>query len=96
MFKRSKDPKHRRAFLNSEHGIKQKIKPAYDKYLEDILGLNDETGNQPSGRIKLFSFLKSSRADAQGIAVLRKCYAVCTGNVDQAYLLNSKFQSDHI
>ena len=44
-FKRSKDPKHRRSFLNSKHGVKQKIKLAYDKYLEDILGLNDETGN---------------------------------------------------
>ena len=92
-FKRSKDPKHRRSFLNSKHGVKQKIKLAYDKYLEDILGLNDETGNQPFCRKKLFSFLKSSRADAQGIAVLRKGDAVCTGNVDQANLLNSQFHS---
>ena len=71
------DPKHRRSFLNSKHRVKQKIKLAYDKYLEDILGLNDETGNQPFRRKKLFSFLKSSHADAQGIAVLRKGDAVC-------------------
>ena len=92
-FKRSKDPKHRSSFLNSRHGVKQKIKLAYDKYLEDILGLNGETGNQPFCRKKLFSFLKSSRADAQDIAVLRKGDAVCTGNVDQANLSNSQFHS---
>ena len=44
-------------------------------------------------RKKLFSFLKSSCAEAQGIAVLRKGDAVCTGNVDQANLLNSQFHS---
>ena len=92
-FKRSKDPKHRRSFLNSKHRVKQKIKLAYDKYLEDIIGLNDETGNHPFCRKKLFSYLKSSRADAQGIAVLMKGDTVCTGNVDQANLLNSQFHS---
>ena len=64
---------------------------AYDKYLEDILGLNDDTGNQPFCRKKLFGFLRSSRADAQGIAVLKKGDAAFTGN--QANLLNSQFQS---
>ena len=53
MFKRSKDRKHRRSFLNSKHGVKSKIKLVYDKYLEDIHGLNDETGNQPFFRNKL-------------------------------------------
>ena len=92
-FKRSKAPKDRKAFLNSKHGVKTNIKLAYDKYLEDILGLNDDTGNQPFCRKKLFGFLKSSRADAQGIAVLKKGDATCTGNVDQANLLNAQFQS---
>ena len=90
--KRSKAPKDRKAFLDSKHGVKTKIKMAYDKYLEDILGLNDDTGNQPFCRKKLFGFL-SSRADAQGIAVLKKGDAAFTDNVDQANLLNSKFQS---
>ena len=66
---------------------------SYDKFLEDILGLMDDTGNQPFCRKKLFSFLKSSRVDAQGIAVLKKGDAACTGNVDQVNLLNSQFQS---
>ena len=57
-FKRSKAPKDRKTFLNSKHGVKTKIKMAYDKYLEDILGLNDDTGNQPFCRKKLFAFLR--------------------------------------
>ena len=40
-----------------------------------------------------FSFLKCSRADSQGVAVLRKGDTVGTENVDQADLLNSQFQS---
>ena len=92
-FKRSKAPKDRKAFLNTKHGVKTKIKMAYDKYLEDILGLNDDTGNQPFCRKKLFGFLRCSHADAQGIAVLKKGDAAFTGNVDQANLLNSQFQS---
>ena len=36
-FKRSKDPKDRSAFLKSRHSVKQKIKAAHNKYLEDIL-----------------------------------------------------------
>ena len=66
---------------------------AYDNYLEDILGLNDDTGNQPFYRKKLFGFLRSSRADAHCIAVLKKGDATCTGNVEQANLFNSPFQS---
>ena len=91
--KRSKDPRDRRAFLNSKHGVRHKIKVAYDMYLEDILGLNEDSGSQTFCRKKLFSFLKSSRADSQGIAVLRKDDTVCTENVGQADLLNSQFQS---
>ena len=91
-FKRSKAPKDRKTFLNSKHGVKTKIKIAYDKYLEDILGRNDETANQPFCRKKLFGVLKSSSAH-QGITVLKKGDAACTGNVDLANLLNSQFQS---
>ena len=91
--KRSKDPRDRRAFLNSKHGVRHKLKVAYDIYLEDILGLNKDSGNQTFCRKKLFSFLKSSRADSQGIAVLRKDDTVCTENVGQADLLNSQCQS---
>ena len=82
-------------FLNSKHGVKKKIKTAYDKYHLDILGLDGESGeeNQAFSRKKLFSFLKSSKTDAQGIAVLKKGDKTCTNDVDQANLLKSQFHS---
>ena len=49
--------------------------------------------NQAFSRKKLFSFLKSSKTDAQGIALLKKGDKVCTNDVDQANLLNAQFQS---
>ena len=91
--KRPNNPKDRRAFLNRKHGVKQKIKLAYDKYLADILGMNEDTGNQTFCRKRLFGFLKSSLADTQGIAVLKKGEAVGTGNVDQTNLQNAQFYS---
>ena len=61
----------------------------------DDLGLDEESGveNQAFSRKKLFSFLKSSKTDAQGIALLKKGDKVCTNDVDQANLLNAQFQS---
>ena len=97
IFKRSKDPKDRRAFLISKHGVKKKIKAAHNRYLENILGLNDPTADESSksafSRKKLFSFLKSSRTDIQGIPILKKGESTYTQNVDQANVLNSQFQS---
>ena len=45
-FIKSKDSKDRKAFLNSKHGVKRKIKTAYDKYLLDILGLGGESAEE--------------------------------------------------
>ena len=49
--------------------------------------------SQAFSKKKLFSFLKSSKTDAQGIAVLKKGDKICTDDVDQASLLNSQFHS---
>ena len=49
--------------------------------------------NQAFSRKKLFSFLKSSKTDAQGIAVLKNGDKTCTNDADQANLLNSLFHS---
>ena len=96
-FKRSKDPKDRSAFLKSRHSVKQKIKAAHNKYLEDILGLKDQSGEDPSksafSRKKLFSFIKSSHTDTQGITILKKGESNYTQSADQANVLNSQFQS---
>ena len=45
-FKKSKDNKDRKAFLNSRHGVKRKIKTAYDKYLLCNIGLDGESGEE--------------------------------------------------
>ena len=49
--------------------------------------------NQAFSREKLFCFLKSSKTDAHGIAVLKKGDKTCTNDVNQANLLNSQFHS---
>ena len=57
--------------------------------------MDGESGeeNQAFSRKKLFSFLKSSKTDAQGNALLKKGDNACTNDVDQANLLNAQFQS---
>ena len=97
--KKSKDPKDRRTFLNSKHGVKQNINLAYNKYLEDILGLNDRVSQDPEtcmsgfSRKKLFSFLKISRTDSQGFPILKNGESTFTQSDYQADVLNSQFQS---
>ena len=90
-------PQSQTEALNSKHGVKMKIKTAYDKYLElqDILDLNGESGEEirAFSRKKLFSFLKGSKTDAQGIALLKNGDNVYTNDVDKANLLNAQFQS---
>ena len=49
--------------------IKRKMKDSYQAYLENLLGLNDDE-NKCDNK-KLFSFLKSSRRDQQGIPPLK-------------------------
>ena len=49
--------------------------------------------NRAFSRKKLFSFLKGSKTDAQGIALLKNSDNVYTNDVDKANLLNTQFQS---
>ena len=74
--KRSIKPKDRKHLLNLKHLVKYKIKQAYGRYLENILGIQSldqnvsstpETGQSKFSVKKLFSFLKNSLRDAQGI-----------------------------
>ena len=92
--KTSKDAKDHRAFLNSKHGVKQKLKFAHNKYLEDILGLNDQVSQDTDTRMSRFSrkklsILKSSRTDSQSIPFLKKGKSTFTQSADQADVLNS-------
>ena len=83
---------------------KAKIKQAYDRYLEDLLGISKPGLNtSPTGEAgqskfevkKLFSFLKNSRQDNEGIGPLRDPHTntVYTSNTDKANLINNHLQS---
>ena len=104
MYKRSSRPKYRKQFVTTRHIVKTKIKQAYNRYLEDLLGVNNpdqnvspagETGLSKFAPKKLFSFLDNSRQDSQGIGPLRdpNTNNVLTSNTDKANLINNHLQS---
>ena len=66
--KRSSRLKDRKHFITTRHMVKAKIKQAYDRYLEDLLGISKpDLNTSPTGEAgqskfevkKLFSFLKT-------------------------------------
>ena len=74
---------------------KNKKKP-YENYLADILRVGSGDENEGSGFSpkKLFSLIKNSRQDNQGISTLKDSENMLhSGNVKKAILLNSQFQS---
>ena len=102
--KRSSRPKDRKYFITTLHIVKAKIKQAYDRYLQDLLGLSKlDINTSPTGEAgqskfevkKLFSFLKNSRQDSQGIGPLRDLHTITvyTSNIDKANLINNHLQS---
>ena len=104
MYKRSSRPKYRKQFVTTRHIVKAKIKQAYNSYLEDLLGVNNpdqnispagETGLSKFAPKKLFSFLKNSRQESQGIGPLRDPHTneVLTSNTDKANLIKDLLQS---
>ena len=84
-YKRLRRPTDRCAFLEAKHLVKQKLKQAHDRYIEEILGLtnsleqpepNCQSSPEPHKSTlaskKLFSLLKNSKQDSKGIAPLKK------------------------
>ena len=84
-YKRLRRPTDRCAFLEAKHLVKQKLKQAYNRYIEEILGLtnsleqpepNCQASPEPHKSTlaskKLFSFLKNSKQDSKGIAPSRR------------------------
>ena len=83
-----------------KHLVQSKIKTAYNNYLLDILdpgSLSDNDSGASSGFTpkKLFSLIKNSRQDAQGVAPLKdqSTDTLLTENCDKATLLSRQFQS---
>ena len=86
--------------------VKQKLKQAHNRYIEEILGLTNsleqpEPNCQSSPELhkstlaskKLFSLLKNSKQDSKGIAPLKKDGKLYSDTVDKANVLNQQFQS---
>ena len=68
--KKTGDSDIRTKFQTLRQQIKKKIKDSYQGYLENHLGLTDDDSTCDSK--KLFSFLKNSRRDQQGIPPLKQ------------------------
>ena len=98
-FKKSRSVESRKKFLRAKHGVKRKIRLSHDNYLEDILGLNnpsdnpEDIGKSDFSRKRLFSLLKNSKRDSQGIGLFNDGHSTVTSNADKANALNRQFQS---
>ena len=90
-FKRSGDSDMKTKFQTLRQQIKKKIKDSYQAYLENLLGLNDEDSKCDSK--KLFSFLKNSRCDQQGIPPLKHDNILYSDTKTKANLFNQQFNS---
>ena len=92
---KSKDRHH---FKQVKYLVQSKIRSAYDNYLQDLLGLAAQSAEEnPSGFIpkKLYSFVKNTRQDSQGISSPfdKKENTLVTENKAKATLLNLQFRS---
>ena len=90
-FKRSGDSDMKTKFQTLRQQIKKKIKDSYQAYLENLLCLNDEDSKCDSK--KLFSFLKNSRCDQQGIPPLKHDNILYSDTKTKANLFNQQFNS---
>ena len=90
-FKRSGDSDIKTKFQTLRQQIKKKIKDSYQAYLENLLGLNDEDSKCDSK--KLFSFLKNSHCDQQGIPPLKHDNILYSDTKTKANLFNQQFNS---
>ena len=72
---RSGRPDDQKKFRDQKHLVRRIIDRAYEKYLKDILGLNDEEHDLESPpkvkTKKLYSLLKHSKQNPSGILVLK-------------------------
>ena len=90
-YKKSENEKIRDQFQSLRQKIKKKIKQSYNGYLNDLLGLSGDSGI--CDKKKLFSFLKNSRRDQEGIPPLKE-NDTCTLYTDtpaKANLCNRQF-----
>ena len=96
---RSGRPYDHNKFLEQKHLVRRVSKRAYEKYLGDILGFNNERDGQnmrepPKVKTKkLYSLLKHSKQDSGSIASLKKDGQTVSTKTDKVNTLNIQFQS---
>ena len=94
---RSGRPDDQKKFLDLKHLVRRITDRAYEKYLKDIQGLNNEEDDPdapPKVKTKkLYSLLKHSKQDSSGIASLKANNKSYTDDTDKANTLNGQFHS---
>ena len=84
-------------FLDHKHLVRRITDRAYEKYLKDILRLNNEEDDPdapPKVKTKkLYPLLKHSKQDSSGIASLKANNKSYTEDTDKANTLNGQFNS---
>ena len=96
---RSGKPYNQSRFIEYKHLVRRVSDRAYEKYLGDILGPNndqeDQNGGEPSKvkTKKLYSLLKHSKQDSSGIAPLKKDGQTLLSETAEANALNDQFHS---
>ena len=94
---RSGRPGDQKKFLDLKHLVRRITDRAYEMYLKDILGLNNEEDDldvPPKVKTKkLYSLLKHSKKDSSGIASLKANNISYTEDTDKANTLNGQFNS---
>ena len=91
---RSGRPYDHYKFLEQKHLVRRVSERAYEKYLGDILGFNNESDyqNMEEPPKKLYSLLKHPKQDSSGIASLKKDGQTISTDMDKANTLNVQFQ----
>ena len=75
------------------------MRAAYDRYVEEIIGImdtnddTDPTQRRPVAPKKLFTFLKHARKDNSSISTLIDQGKEFSSSVDKANILNRQFES---
>ena len=90
------NPKDKLLFRELKHKVQQQIRTAYHHYVEDILGLTTEPGNNTHSKPdtkKLFTLLKHSKKDSQSIPPLQSNGKTFSDTTEKADILNNQFQS---
>ena len=94
---RSGRPTDQKKFLDYKHLVCHVSERAYEKYIGDILGLNQETDDLDTppkvNTKKLYSLLKYSKQDSRGISSLKANGKTLSSEPDKANALNLQFHS---